>query len=434
VSRGMNARAYLVLAFLHLFPGVASGGDLAWETSVDGYVTAMAAGQGEVFIAGRGADDQFLVGAYDAATGAVHWMHIEERTGRFNRALSLGTWGDTVFSVGSTEYDVIHDSSTFTLTAHAKGGRTRWAADVRDGKNNIGTSVVAHQGRVFSGRLSQNAGGGYGFILQVHDALTGLPAWQHDVGAAAVSFRRKGLPPSAAPLPLCAIRNVVVTGGRNGELGEGDLLAQGFDVRSGKLLWQSMYPPGDRHNSTIDLRGSADTIIAVGAASKPGERSAILLNALRPDDGRQVWQNVYESLEGDVGPLHTEVMADTVLISGYLCRPSGSCELLVLGYDLGSGVLKWQDQYDAGFFTIPTGMTIDQGQVFIVGGAQQVAGAQGVFLRSYDGRTGRIEWSEQWDVGATSLKLAASRGMIFVSGFLDQPEGRGTLLKAYRTR
>ena len=336
--------------------------------------------------------------------------------------------------IGSANYDFIEDSSAFLVRAYNSSGEFIWGSSINDGRVNVATNVVADHELVFAGGLRQNEANGFDFVLRTYLVSNGTPLWEKDLGRAPVPIRSRRFPVPSTPLPLCTVGNTLITGGATAGADDLDLLVQGYDARTGGLLWQDQYQRSGSNDRTSAVVAAGDRVFAIGTASKIGGGNIILIRSVRASDGHFLWQNQYEAPDGDVGAVSTATLGDAVFIAGYLCRPSGMCELLVLGYDSNTGALRWQDHYDAGFATFPDGMAAESGRVFVVGSAQATPGVGGYFVRGYSARTGQLEWWDQSNQLSPALGVAAGGGKVFIGGFADLLQESGTLLRTYRAR
>ncbi|MGH9866545.1 MAG: PQQ-binding-like beta-propeller repeat protein [Candidatus Polarisedimenticolia bacterium] len=415
----------LILAWT---PIAAGGGEVSWESEIAGLPMAITAGTGQVFVVGKVTEGsgQFFTAAYDAGTGQRLWQdQIDgDNADRASQAMAITHSNGLLFAVGSTNHDLAQDSAAFLVRTYDTNGNLNWESEVADGRINVATNVVADHERVFAGGLKSNLVSGLDFVIRTYHARSGRLLWEKDLGKAPERERNRRQLPSTQ-LPFCTVGDTLVAAGSP------RLLAQAYDAHTGRPLWQVPY-----HRSgirTTSLVASGGRVLAIGVGNEMSEPSIIWITAFRAADGRILWQKQYASPEADVRALHTTASTDTAYISGYLCRrPSALCELLVLAYDANTGALRWQDHYDAGLATLPSGVAAGMGLFFVGGVAQATSGAGGYFLRCYDAGTGRLEWSELSDQSSSPSGVAARSGRVFLSLF-DPFSERGTL-RAYRAR
>jgi hypothetical protein len=170
-----------------------AGGDLLWEDQVDkaGFddaVRTMASGGGQVFVAGSGesaaGNQDFLVRAYDAKTGALLWEDQVDKAGDFDGVNALAVEGRWLFAAGF----VTNAAGNFDVLIRAyaaKTGTLLWEDQVdKAGSDDAALALAVQRGQVFVGGFSTNAAGNNDFLVRTYAAKTRALLWEDQVDKA----------------------------------------------------------------------------------------------------------------------------------------------------------------------------------------------------------------------------------------------------------
>ena len=164
-----------------------AGGDLVWEDQVDKAggadgVNALAVEAGQVFAAGFGTnaagDQDFLLRAYHATDGALVWEDRVDQAGFDDTAFALTVGEGRVFAAGSGQRAAGNED--FLVRAYdAKSGALLWEDQVDKAGGFDGVNALAvERGRLFAAGFVTNAAGNFDAFLRAYEAESGALLWE----------------------------------------------------------------------------------------------------------------------------------------------------------------------------------------------------------------------------------------------------------------
>ena len=271
-----------------------------WQIALQGktaYVTGLAGAT-----CATGADslscDQFTR-AYDIATGRVIWTNRADFAGGDDETLSVAATENGIYVagvVGRGPADPAGDESVRALDP--RNGRVLWEDVIHDPTGDgFVFKVVADDERVVIGAISNDD-----WLIRAYDAETGAVLWTQTYARTGVST------PGVfdAPVQLAMQEGVVVAAGYGSTKVFGtepypkasrDWVVNGYDAKSGRLLWSDVYGAPD----DID-EANGGVVIAQGQAIAWGFTVTIdaagnklqqpLLRSYDVHTGRIQWQDL----------------------------------------------------------------------------------------------------------------------------------------------
>jgi len=258
------------------------------------------------------------------------------------------------------------------------------------------------------------------FFVRAQEGTDGNIAWQD-------RFDLAGGDDRATSLAFGRSRLFAAGSGTN-LFGNLDFLVRAYDSKSGNLLWQDLFDTGsDDLANVIAVDEPGRRVFAVGYTNVLGVPG--ILRAYDASSGALLWQaNFDETL-----PTGMAVGKGRVFVAGIDQAFSFEPNFLVRSYDADSGVLSWQDIVTSeGFNAAALGIVEADGKVFAVGTSAGLTTSNDFLVRAYDPRTGNLLWQDLYD-RAHGMEIAYSvvveNGRVFVGG-VDEAT-RQTILRGY---
>lgn len=397
-----------------------AGGDLLWQDQFDlagandTSFTIVSAG-GRVFAAGRGTnavgDDDFLVRAYDSASGALLWQ--DQVDGGNAEAVASTVVGKQVFAVGR----LTNAAGDFDFLVRAYDGATGallWQDqfDLAGGDDEALALAVAGK-QLFVGGSGANAAGDDDFLVRAYDGVTGALVWQDQVNGG-----------NAEVLAFTGGSGRAFAAGRlKNAAGDFDFVARAYDSASGSLLWQDQLDLAGGDDKALALSLAKDRLFAAGSgnnAPPPGGNVDFLVRAYNSATGALVWADQFDLAGGNDEALALGVVVGKVIAAGRGRNAAGNDDFLVRTYDRGTGAFLWQDQFDlAGGNDEALALAVKQGKVFTAGRVTNAAGNFDFPVRAYDSTTGALLWQDQFDLTGgddEAFGIAVIGGRVFAGG------------------
>jgi hypothetical protein len=263
-----------------------------------------------VYVAGdlaRGAHNDYLVLAYDAATGAQLWVvtPLAYASIAQYRAVAVSPDSKTVYITGTQDFfgGSAHKSYD-TIALNAATGATKW---------NANTAFPPH----------------------VHHSVTSI----------AVS------PDSST----------VFVGGSSGTIA--------YDAATGTQLWLDAYKQAYRRfRVSLAVSSDSSTVYVTSGSMAPGSVQHYWTAALNATTGAKVWQATYHGPGTSAGSTAIALSPDgpAVYVTGSVGQASGLNEYATIGYDAATGHQLWLASYRtpkvgdnaAGLAVSPDGSTV----------------------------------------------------------------------------
>jgi outer membrane protein assembly factor BamB len=429
----------LSITLLIAQPAAGQPGTLLWEDRYDasGFEQAFAVAtvRGRVVVAGDTSNNpprrDFLVRAYDGATGALAW---QDQVNRGNDDIATGAATDRqrVFVSGTTFSD--ETGYDWILRAYdAETGNLLWE-DIFDhvGRSDFsrGTALAAGSGLVFLGGYGTNEHdtGDFNtdYIVRAYDAASGALVWQDQLAGFSLAYA------------LTFEGGRLFVGGSSDTAEFDQAIVRAYDASSGRLLWDRRTRGaagfGQTWTSTIEAEG--DIVVA----GQP-HRDVAAPHAMRPlvqaydaRNGTSLWREEFST--GDTWAwLHQiDLSGGQVVAAGFggpSCNLSVSdCDTLVRSYSARSGALRWERLVDMseGSDDYARLVTVEAGTVFVLAYAQstyQVPNCCTIgrwVVQALSSAHGELLWQTvEGDRESGTYNMAVDRGRLFIPGFAIDP-------------
>jgi glucose dehydrogenase len=364
----------------------ANTGVLLWEDQVDqagdtDRAFALAVGAGEVFAAGFGTNtagnQDFLVRAYDPKSGALRWEDRLDRAGFNDVAEALAVQGGRVFAAGSSERGA--GNQDFLIRAYdAKTGAVLWE-DQSDtaGRNDVAFALAVGAGEVFAAGFGTNAAGNQDFLIRAYHATDGALVWEGQVDQA-------GLDDTALALAV-GEGQVFAAGSGQRTAGNEDFLVRAYDAKSGALLWKDQVDKAGGFDGVNALGVAQGRLFAAGFVTNAAGNFDVLVRAYEAKTGALLWEDQVDQAGFDDAALSLTVREGQVFIAGFATTAAGNNDFLVRVYQAKTGALVWEDQVDkAGLSEAAVALAAGGGQVVAGGVATNAAGNFDILIRAYE--------------------------------------------------
>jgi len=412
-----------------------ASGTLLWEDVYDpahqfDAAIATAAWKNVMVVAGETTDanlnTDILVRAYNSRNGAIRWEAQFDLENGLDEPRAVAIDDNIVVVSGSGETST-GGSDWLVLAYDLATGQLLWQdSQDYDGNLDEATQLTIKDGRVFTtgaGACPVDNFAPCDMVTPAYDLQSGELLWEDRFDYAGGDDYASGITTQG--------NRVVITGAAGLTAGAdslGAFVVRALDVRTGQLDWQDLVADPDFYNWGIKITATRDRLFAVGF-----RKDDWLVRSYDGRDGRVHWEQTYH-LEPDSvpgvfdGAWLVATDARRVVVAGYGSHNGVnfvSRDWVVNAYDQKTGALLWSDVYDAAGSADEAvgGIAIDHGQVFVYGLA--TPDSEEMFLRVYDISDGRILWEDglnrgpsffsfPWGVGL--LGLAEDNGKVSIAG------------------
>jgi hypothetical protein len=306
-------------------------GRLLWHQELfagDGvFDSAVVRGRRVVAIGGNSA---WLVQAYDTDTGAPLWGD-RFGNGVSNRAIGVAEHAGRVF-VGGRARPPGATLNWLVRAYDAASGQVLWEDYAGGGISGQATSLAVGGNRVIA--VGQCCASDW--LVRTYDARTGEIQWEDVVDKGGSAY-----PELALDVAILGGRAFVAGGGGAGcklEVAAQencDFIVRAYDLRSGRLLWE------DQHDlSLFDVSTSVaaedGSVFAVGLGGNDCDNSGLtncdlLIRAYQPRSGRVLWEDQVDSGENDFGQ-GVAAAGGRVFAAGFILDLDFFTDLLLRAY------------------------------------------------------------------------------------------------------
>jgi outer membrane protein assembly factor BamB len=369
-------------------------GSLLWQDTADKGSDDFASGavtdgkrlfvSGTALIPGRGYD--WLVRAYDPATGALLWEDVNDFAGGddFSRGTAIAE-GNGLLFLGGFATNSRGDVDAVVRAYDASSGAVVWQDQVDYGGpfGDLVTSLSVTGGRLFIAGVASAVTTPFGLFVRAYDARTGTLLWE------------RSTTDSAPQLFLYQNPRVIAHDGRifvstslGAEVPPAVGFVQSYDARSGALLWQDQIRKGGNSGDfpeALDVHGGQLFVVGTG--------------------GRDCLNDV---------------------------SPPSNCDTFVRSYAAATGTLLWEREFDfSGVDDFATGIKAENGNVYVSSTGGPAVFPFGPFsgdpmgvwrVQAFKGSTGQLLWEDVVESDNTvsdserALDLVPHKGQLFVVG------------------
>jgi hypothetical protein len=182
--------------------------------------------------------------------------------------------------------------------------------------------------------------------------------------------------------------------------------------------------------------------MALFAASPPTPGANVRVTddakkAARSKPGDLLWEDRFDASRYEQA-FSVATLNDSVFAAGFTRSASGfGRDFVIRSYDARTGALEWQDQVDKGSDEFASGVVTDKQRVFVSGTTFIAGHDYDWLLRAYDARSGDLLWENVFDLNGRSdfsrgTALAVGNGIVFLGGYGTKADGNADwLVRAY---
>jgi len=326
-----------------------------------------------VYVAGDLASagfNDYLVIAYDAATGAQRWLTtpITDASVAQFRAVTVSPDATTVYVTGRRDFFGGHASKSYvTVALNAATGATKWAAS---------TTFPAHVGHTLTS-IAVSPDGSTVFIAGssgtvAYNAATGAQLW---LDAYKEVYDRSRV--SLAVSPDSA--TVYVTSGSNAPGSTAPhYWTAALDATTGAQRWQSTYhgPAAGARTVAIALSPDGSAVYVTGSAAQASGLNEYATIGYDAATGHQLWVGNYRTanVHDNAAGLAVSPDGSTVYVTGTsIANYNTPADYATVAYGATSGAQLWSARYTV------TGAQNNAAGVVVSGGNAVVTGTSGPF-------------------------------------------------------
>jgi hypothetical protein len=338
-----------------------------------------------VYVAGdlaRGAHNDYLVLAYNAATGAQLWVATPLAYGSIAQyhAVAVSPDSKTVYITGRLDFSGgIAAKSYDTIALNAATGATKW---------NTNTKFPPHVGHTITSiAVSPDGstvfiGGSSGTIA--YDAATGAQLW---LDAYKRVYERSRI--SLAVSPDSA--TVYVTSGSNAPGSVPHYWTAALDATTGAGVWQATYHgPGTNAGTTaIALSPDGSAVYVTGSAGQASGLNEYATLGYDAATGHQLWLANYRTAQVDDNATGLAVSAEgaTVYVTGTsIANYNTPADYATVAYHAGTGAQLWAARYAvAGAQNNAAGVVVSGGNAIVTGTSGPYGGQTQFATVAYQG-------------------------------------------------
>ena len=339
-----------------------------------------------VYVAGylpRGAHNDYLVIAYNAATGAQRWVATPLPFGSVAqyRAVAVSPDSTTVYVTGRLDFfGGIATKSYDTIALNAATGATVW---------NTNTKFPAHVFH-FVTAIAVSPDGSTVFVsgssgTVAYDAASGTQLWLDAYKQAYNRFQN-----SLAVSPDSA--TVYVTGGSNAPGSTAPhYWTAALSAATGTQQWQATYRgPGTGAGTTaITLSPDGSAVYVTGSATQASGLNDYATIGYDAATGHQLWLASYRTAQANDNAAALTVSPDgsTVYVTGTSAASSGtSADYATVAYGATSGAQLWSARYTVtGARNNAAGLVISGGNAIVTGTSGPSGGQSDFATVAYQG-------------------------------------------------
>jgi WD40 repeat protein len=362
--------------------------------------------------------------AYNAITGKQLWLERYQGTGGHHPRGSAGIPSITVSPDGATVYvagDLARSgvfNNYLVLAYNAATGALRWAAmpvtyafaaQFKAAAVSPDSKTVYMTGRFdrFGGAASKS------YVTVALSAATGATKWTASITTPAHVGH------SLTSLAVSPDGSTVFIAGSSGTVA--------YDAATGHQLWLDAYKQAyQRGKPSLAVSPDSSTVYVTSGSNAPGSSSPHYWTAaVSAATGAQQWQATYRGPDSNAGTTAIALSPDgsAVYVTGSVTQASGLNEYATIGYDAATGHQLWQASYRtanmndnaAGLAVSPDGAT-----VYVTGTSIANYNTPANYATvTYRATSGAQLWSAQYAVTGTqniAAGVVVSGGNAIVTG------------------
>jgi hypothetical protein len=226
-----------------------------------------------------------------------------------------------------------------------------------------------------------------------------------------------------------------VTGQVTDAAGNADWLVRAYDAGTGALLWQDHLDYAGKADLALGIGVDGATVFASGYVTTAANNRNFFVRAYDVATGAVRWQDEFDlaGKSDEAGPL--AVNGGGLFVTGRVTNAQGGTDWLVRAYDAGSGTLRWQDLFNAGGFDHVVSVSAAGSRVYTAGVLSDSTGRRSFAVRANDAESGKLVWQDEVVGGFifdVAWQVVSDGPRVFAAGFSQgSGEKLDFLVRAY---
>lgn len=210
----------------------------------------------------------------------------------------------------------------------------------------------------------------------------------------------------AAAASTAADGAMFVAGAVTSAAGDSDWAVSAYDASSGRILWRDQYDHAAGEDFASAVVASEGLVFVAGRVMNASRGNDAFIRAYSARTGVVVWHDHFDRAgRYDEYSLHV-IAAEGGRVYAGGRSGSRSADWFVRAFDARTGAVQWTDLYDGGDFDHVVSLAAAEGRVYASGVTMDTARTRHFTVRAYDGRSGRLAWSD--------VNAAGSQGYFFI--------------------
>jgi hypothetical protein len=175
-----------------------------------------------------------------------------------------------------------------------------------------------------------------------------------------------------------------------------------------------------------------NSIFVTGYARNASDNDDVITLAYDAKTGNLLWESTFDKAGGNDEGYAIAIKGNTLLVTGIGTNLAGNVDIVTLAYDARTGGLLWDAQFDkAGAADRIEVITTTGNTVLLAGFGINSSGDSDIFTLAYDVRTGNLLWDAQFDKaggndGGYGVVLIGNT--LFVTGTVVNSEGNNDFI------
>ena len=188
----------------------------------------------------------------------------------------------------------------------------------------------------------------------------------------------------------------------------------------GDVLWSTQWDLAGKNDQINALGVSDNQVLVAGRVTNASGNTDWLVRAYDAGTGAVKWTDQWDLAGKDDYANALAMSGNQVFVAGYGKDTFGHDLWVVRAYDAGTGAAKWTNTlYPALSGVDAHALAVSGNQVLVAGQCTNASGNTDWLVNAYDGGTGAVLWTDQWDLAGkndAARNLAVSGNQVFVAG------------------
>ena len=308
-------------------------------------------------------------------------------------------------------------SLLFATSAFGQGPLLWEVQEDSGGALSTGRGITLSKGKVVVTGNATQTDGSVDFFVQALGRSDGTVKWTDQVP----SDRNQLL-----PVFVTSVQGTVYAAGYAPHPPlETDIVVRAYDVRTGTLLWNSIW---EKAGPPHALAATSEAVVVIGQVGTPVAENFIV-RAYDRSTGSVIWEDQVSRDNNSTAAFAVATTETRVFVAGEVLTTTG-LDLMLRAYDISSGELKWETDRPA---TSPFAVLSFSGQVLVVGSTSSGhPSSDHPYIAAFDETGGTLLWDDEAPVSG-SLRSVAAHGdrIVAVGGVVVPGVGRELLVQAY---